>query len=60
MNAYLKTRSNENLLMKNVSKVETNQQHVVLFDLMERKLQIEGIIKHVDMMENILIIEEKS
>lgn len=57
MNAYLKTRSNENLLMKSVQRVETKQDKLVLFDLLERKMEVEGHIKQVDMMENFLVIE---
>ncbi|MCQ2460783.1 MAG: CooT family nickel-binding protein [Clostridia bacterium] len=55
---YENTEDAANVLMGNVTKIEVKDNLVVLTDLMERKLEIDGDLVFVDLIENKAIIRQ--
>ena len=55
-NVYKSAVSDENLLFSNVAKIECMDGYVVLTDVMERTMEIEGRLVSVDLVENKAII----
>lgn len=51
--------SDDSVLMQNVSNLEIKDNEITLVDLMERKKTIKGSIKHVDLIDNYIVINTK-
>ncbi len=49
----------ENLLMKNVRMIEYRDGKIVLTDLMERQVSIEGELASADLVNGVAVIREK-
>ncbi len=52
----------KNVLMKNVMSIETFNNHLILTDLMERKMEIDGNLKVANLVDGYVIVhmEEKN
>ncbi|MDO5448558.1 MAG: CooT family nickel-binding protein [Clostridia bacterium] len=57
---YENTEDSENILMSNVTRIEVKDNLVVLTDLMERKLEIDGTLLFVDLLQNKAIVKERA
>ena len=57
---YENTGDAENILMSNVTKIEVKDNLVILTDLMERKLEIDGTLLFVDLLQNKAIVKERA
>ena len=55
---YKNTVTPETVAMKNVMKIECQGDMVILTDLMERQVVIEGELVSVDLVENVAIVRE--
>lgn len=50
----------DNLLMKNVRMIECRDGEIVLTDLMERQVSIEGELASADLVNGVAVIREKN
>ena len=50
----------DNLLMKNVRMIECRDGKVVLTDLMERQVSVEGELAEADLVNGVAVIREKN
>lgn len=50
----------DNMLMKNVATIEYRDGNIVLTDLMERQLSIEGELVMANLVEGVAVIREKN
>lgn len=52
----------KNILMKNVMSIQTENNHLILTDLMERKMEIDGNLKVANLVDGYVIVhmEEKN
>lgn len=57
--AYRNQVDDDHILMKNVASVTYLKDHIVLIDLMERELTIEGGLEKANFLDNYLIIRTK-
>ena len=57
--AYRNRIAPEAVAMKNVNAVECKDGLVILTDLMERQVAIEGWLERADLMEGIVIVRER-
>lgn len=57
--AYRNQVDDDHVLMKNVVSVTYLKDHIVLTDLMERELTIEGSLEKANFLDNYLIIRTK-
>ncbi len=57
--AYKNKVAPENVLMKNVVTVESDNGNIILTDLMDRKMSVKGDIKIAALTDAYLVIEEK-
>jgi predicted RNA-binding protein len=57
--AYKNKVAPENVLMKNVVTVESDNGSIILTDLMDRKMSVKGDIKIAALTDAYLVIEEK-
>ena len=57
--AYKTQAADENLLMRNVQRIECHDGQVFLTDLMDRQVVIEGELVLADLVENIVIVRER-
>ena len=57
--AYKTQAADENLLMRNVQRIECHDGQVFLTDLMDRQVVIEGERVLADLVENIVIVRER-
>ena len=51
--------ADENLLMRNVQRIECHDGQVFLTDLMDRQVVIEGELVMADLVENVVIVRER-
>ena len=58
-NVYKRQISDNNLLLNNVQRIECRNGTIVLTDIMERQVSVEGEILLVDLIENKVIIAPK-
>ena len=58
-NVYKRQISDNNLLLNNVQRIECRNGTIVLTDIMERQITVEGEILLVDLIENKVIIAPK-
>lgn len=56
---YENTEDAGNILMSNVTRIEVRDNLVVLTDLLERKLEIDGTLVFVDLLQNKAIVKER-
>lgn len=56
---YENTLDDSKILMSNVAKIEIKDNLVVLTDLMERKLEIDGELVFVDLLSSKAIVKER-
>ncbi len=54
---YKNKKEEKNILMKNVMSIETNDNHLVFTDLMERKLEIEGKLTIANLVDGYAIVQ---
>ena len=57
--AYKAQAAEENLLMRNVQRIECHDGQVFLTDLMDRQVVIEGELVMADLVENVVIVCER-
>ena len=57
---YENTEDAGNILMSNVTRIEVRDNLVVLTDIMERKLEIDGTLTFVDLLQNKAIVKERA
>lgn len=57
--AYKAQAADENLLMRNVQRIECRDGQVFLTDLMDRQVVIEGELVMADLVENVVIVRER-
>lgn len=57
---YENTEDAGNILMSNVTRIEVRDNLVVLTDIMERKLEIDGTLTFVDLLQNKAIVRERA
>ena len=57
--AYKAQAAEENLLMRNVQRIECHDGQVFLTDLRDRQVVIEGELVMADLVENIVIVRER-
>ena len=57
--AYKTQAAEENLLMRNVQRIECRDSQVFLTDLMDRQVVIEGELVMADLVENVVIVRER-
>ena len=55
---YKNTMSNETVLMKNVMRIECKDGCVILTDLMERSVAVEGRLVSANLVDGFVIVEE--
>jgi len=58
--AYRNEKAPEAVVMKNVMRLECRDGYVILTDLMERTMAIEGNLEMADLVDGFVIIREKS
>ena len=57
---YENTEDAGNILMSNVTRIEVRDNLVVLTDIMERKLEIDGTLTFVDLLQHKAIVRERA
>ncbi len=55
---YKNTLSAENVMMKNVMRIECKDGVVIITDLMERQMAIEGSLEMANLVDGIAIVKE--
>ncbi len=55
---YKNTLTPENVMMKNVMKIECREGMVIITDLMERQMAIEGTLEMANLVDGIAIVKE--
>lgn len=57
---YKNTLARENIMMKNVMKIECRDGMVIITDLMEHQMAIEGTLEMANLVDGICIIKENA
>ena len=55
---YKNTRTEENVVLKNVMRIECKDGAVVLTDLMDRTVAIEGTLEYANLVEGVVLVKE--
>lgn len=55
---YKNTRTSENIAMKNVMKIECKDGCVILTDLMDRQVAIEGELQEANLVDGYVVVKE--
>ncbi len=55
---YKNTLTPENVMMKNVMKIECQEGVVIITDLMERQMAIEGTLEMANLVDGVAIVRE--
>ena len=55
---YKNTRSEENVVLKNVMRIDCKDGLVILTDLMERQVAIEGTLERANLVDGYVIVRE--
>ncbi len=55
---YKNTLTPENVMMKNVMKIECREGVVIITDLMERQMAIEGTLEMANLVDGVAIVKE--
>lgn len=56
---YRNTLTPENVMMKNVMRIECRDGMVIITDLMERQMAIEGDLEMANLVDGVAVIKEK-
>lgn len=56
---YRNTLTPENVMMKNVMRIECKDGMVIITDLMERQMAIEGELEMANLVDGVAVIKEK-
>lgn len=56
---YRNTLTPENVMMKNVMRIECKDGMVIITDLMERQMAIEGELEMANLVDGVAVIREK-
>lgn len=56
---YRNTLTPENVMMKNVMRIECKDGVVIITDLMERQMSIEGELEMANLVDGIAVVREK-
>ena len=56
--AYRNTMTPEAVVMRNVMRIECKDNMVVLTDLMERQMAVEGVLKEANLVDGFVVIQE--
>ena len=56
---YKNTMAPETIVMKNVMRIDCKDGCVILTDLMERSVSIEGTLEYANLVDGIAVIKEK-
>lgn len=56
---YRNTLTPENVMMKNVMRIECKDGLVIITDLMERQMAIEGELEMANLVDGVAVIKEK-
>ena len=57
---YKNKRTPETVAMKNVMTIECKEGYVILTDLMERQMAIEGTLEKANLVDGYVIVKEKA
>ena len=57
---YKNTRTEENVVMKNVMQIECKDGCVILTDLMERTVAIEGTLETANLVDGFVVVKESA
>lgn len=55
---YKNTRSEENVVLRNVMRIDCKDGCVILTDLMERTVAIEGTLESADLVDGFVVVKE--
>ena len=55
---YKNTRTEEAVVMRNVMRIDCKDGCVILTDLMERTVAVEGVLKEANLVEGFVVVEE--
>ena len=55
---YKNSRTEENVVLKNVMRIECKDGCVILTDLMERQMSIEGTLEMANLVDGIAVVKE--
>ena len=56
---YKNNTAPESILMKNVMRIECKDGAVVLTDLMDRTVAVEGTLEYANLVEGVVLVKEK-
>ncbi len=56
---YRNTLTPENVMMKNVMRIECKDGMVIITDLMERQMAIEGELEMANLVDGVAVVKEK-
>ena len=54
---YKNQKDEKNVLMRNVMRIETNKDLLVLTDLMERKMEVKGMLAQANLVDGFVIVD---
>ena len=54
---YKNTQSQENVVLKNVMRIECTGDKVILTDLMDRTVELEGTLRQANLVDGFVIVE---
>lgn len=57
---YKNSRTDENIVLKNVMQIECKDGCVILTDLMERTVAIEGTLESANLVEGYVVVKENT
>ena len=57
---YRNTKTPDAIAMKNVMSIECKDGYVILTDLMERTMAIEGVLESANLVDGFVIVREKA
>ncbi len=57
---YANNEDAASILMSNVTRIEIKDNLVVLTDLLERKIEIDGVLLSVDLLQNKAVVKERT
>ena len=55
---YKNEKQEQNIVMRNVMRIECNEGQVVLTDLMDRSVAIEGVLVSANLVDGFVIVKE--
>jgi len=55
---YKNTRTEENVILKNVMRIDCKDGYVICTDLMERTVAIEGVLESANLVDGYVVVKE--